>query len=170
MAARLALCLSTWKKGAGFYKRWSGSKNNTPCALRWQRDHGDKHCFTFGPSFSRRIPLLFWRAGIPPWALKPEGCQYFSSSHQGPEVRQVDVAVFVHLHHLHLHAGHLSTRWVGAVRRLGDQTHLGGKWKICRKDHPLRENYGETGLQVDPLTRLMQEKCSKRLLRGILRI
>lgn len=55
------------------------------------------------------------------------GVRAFSSSHQGPEVRQVDVAVFVHLHHLHLHAGHLSARWVGAVRRLGDQTHLEGK-------------------------------------------
>lgn len=73
-------------------------KTDTLKALRWQLDHGD-------------------RAAM----------RVFSSSHQGPEVRQVDVAVFVHLHHLHLHAGHLSARWVGAVRRLGDQAHLEGK-------------------------------------------
>lgn len=47
-----------------------------------------------------------------------------SSSHQGLQVRQVDVAVFVHLHHLNLHARHLSARWVGAVGRFGDQADL----------------------------------------------
>lgn len=57
-------------------------------------------------------------------SIKTRGVRVFSNSHQGPEVRQVDVAIFVHFHHLHLHAGHLSARWVGAVRRLGDQTHL----------------------------------------------
>lgn len=47
-----------------------------------------------------------------------------SVSHQGFEVGQVNVAVLVHLHHLNLHASHLSTRWVGAVGRLGDETDL----------------------------------------------
>lgn len=52
------------------------------------------------------------------------------SSHQSLQVRQVSVAVFVHLHHLNLHASHLSTGWVGAVGGLGDQTHL--KFEISR--------------------------------------
>lgn len=47
-----------------------------------------------------------------------------STSHQSLEVCQVNVAVLVHLDHLHLHARHLSARWVGAVRRLWDQTDL----------------------------------------------
>ncbi|TNN44069.1 hypothetical protein EYF80_045726 [Liparis tanakae] len=40
------------------------------------------------------------------------------------EVCHVDVAVLVHLHHLDLHAGHLSAGRVGAVGRLGDQADL----------------------------------------------
>lgn len=46
------------------------------------------------------------------------------SSHQGFKMGQVDVAIFVHLHYLNLHASHLSTRWVGAMGGLRDQTYL----------------------------------------------
>lgn len=59
--------------------------------------------------------------------IKPEECKWHSGSHQDFEVGQVDVAVLVHLHHLNLHASHLSTRWVGAMGRLGNQTDL--EWK-----------------------------------------
>lgn len=58
-------------------------------------------------------------------SLVREGRTGASCSHQVPQVGQVDVAVFVHLHHLDLHAGHLSAGGVGAVGRLGDETHLG---------------------------------------------
>lgn len=55
---------------------------------------------------------------------KNEGTEETSYSYQVPQVGQVNVAVLVHLHHLHLHAGHLSAGWVGAVSRLGDETNL----------------------------------------------
>lgn len=58
-----------------------------------------------------------------------------SSAHQGLEVCQVDVAVLVHLHHLNLHASHLSTRWVGAMSRLGDKTDLECKETILMKQY-----------------------------------
>lgn len=45
-------------------------------------------------------------------------------AHQSLQMHQIDVAVFVHLHHLDLHAGHLSACWVGAVGRLGNQADL----------------------------------------------
>lgn len=54
------------------------------------------------------------------------------SSHQSLQVRQVSVAVFVHLHHLNLHASHLSTGWVGTVGGLGDQTHLKSRIEISQ--------------------------------------
>lgn len=115
--------------------------NNTPYTLRWQLDHIQAPLSTGVISGSPEITpvtaqLYVWTklftqdpAAVLPSrdsfvSIKARGVRVFLSSHQGPEVRQVDVAVFVHLHHLHLHAGHLSARWVGAVRRLGDQTHL----------------------------------------------
>lgn len=53
-----------------------------------------------------------------------QGQTRLSCSHQVPQVGQVNVAVFVHLHYLYLHARHLGAGRVGAVRRLGDETHL----------------------------------------------
>lgn len=53
------------------------------------------------------------------------------SSHQSFEVYQVSVAIFVHLHHLNLHASHLSACWVGTVSGFGDETHLKPRAEKC---------------------------------------
>lgn len=54
------------------------------------------------------------------------------SSHQSLEVYQVSVAIFVHLHHLNLHARHLSACWVGTMSRFGDETHLKTRTEKCQ--------------------------------------
>lgn len=58
------------------------------------------------------------------WPLWSHVAVALKSSHQSLQVCQVSVAVFVHLHHLNLHASHLSAGWVGTVGGLWDQTHL----------------------------------------------
>lgn len=63
-------------------------------------------------------------------SMKPRGMQ--RSSHQSLEMCQVSVAIFVHLHHLNLHASHLSACWVGTVGGFGDETHLKPRTEKCQ--------------------------------------
>lgn len=107
---------------------------------------------------SSRVHILVMRSGEPSaqtlpdqyqsafvdlwWPLWSRVAVELKSSHQSLQVCQVSVAVFVHLHHLNLHASHLSAGWVGTVGGLGDKTHLksrtenrlSDKVRLIRKD------------------------------------
>ena len=65
-----------------------------------------------------------------------------------PEIREIDVAVLVALHHDNLHAGHLRARRVRAVRRARDQAHVAFALAAARVIGADREQPGVLALRA----------------------